>query len=163
MASEMIKFGGNQLLEEIYRLIMEIWEKESMLEEWNLSLIYPIHKKGNKLECGNYRGISLLNIGYKIMSAIVYERLRPLVERIVELYQCGFMAGRSTPDQVFAIRQILEKTREFQIETHHLFDFKTAYDCTIRERLFEVMKDFDIPRKLIKLCRMTMKDTMCGG
>jgi hypothetical protein len=37
--------------------------------------------------------------------------------------------AKSTTDQLFALRQILEKCNEFNITTHHLFiDFKAAYD-----------------------------------
>jgi hypothetical protein len=39
----------------------------------------------------------------------------------VQHYQAGFQSGKSTTDQLFALRQILEKCNEFNITTHHLF------------------------------------------
>jgi hypothetical protein len=46
----------------------------------------------------------------------------------------------------------LEKTKEFGIETYHLsIDFKSAYDTTKREQLYNTMSEFNIPNKLIRL------------
>jgi hypothetical protein len=54
----------------------------------------------------------------------------------------------------------LEKTKEFSIETHHLFiDFRSAYDAIKREQLYNAMSEFHIPNKLIRLTRMTMENT----
>ena len=123
-------------------------------------MITPIYKKGDKKECKNYRGISVLNAAYKILSFILCERLKPYLKDIIGDYQCGFRPGKSTSDQMFTLRQILEKTREFQIDTHHLFiDFKQAYDCIIRDELYSAMRELGIPTRLILLCQMTLADS----
>lgn len=58
------------------------------------------------------------------------------------------------------IRQILEKCHEYQIELHHLFiDYKQAYDSINRRRMVEVMTEFGIPEKLVKLTKMTLEGT----
>jgi sorting nexin-29 len=49
------------MLERIFDLILQIWEQERMLEEWEIGVICPIFKKGDRRECSNYRGITLLN------------------------------------------------------------------------------------------------------
>lgn len=123
-------------------------------------MITPIYKKGDKKECKNFRGISVLNTAYKILSFILCERLKPYLINIIGDYQCGFRPGKSTTDQIFTLRQILEKTREFQIDTHHLFiDFKQAYDSIIRDELYTAMNQLGIPKRLILLCQMTLADT----
>jgi hypothetical protein len=39
----------------------------------------------------------------------------------------GFQSGKSTTDRLFAMRKIIEKGNEFNIQTHHIFiDFKAA-------------------------------------
>jgi hypothetical protein len=85
------------------------------------SVIVPIYKKGDKTDCNNYRGISLLSTAYKILSNILLARLTPYVDEIIGDHQCGFCRNRSTMDQIFYIRQILEKKCEYNGTVHQLF------------------------------------------
>ena len=54
--AELIKVGGTTLCLEIHKLITAIWKREKLPEEWKESIIVPIHKKGDKTDCNNYRG-----------------------------------------------------------------------------------------------------------
>jgi hypothetical protein len=42
-----------------------------MPDDWSTAIFCPIYKKGNKIECKNYRGISVLSTPYKILAKIV--------------------------------------------------------------------------------------------
>jgi hypothetical protein len=96
-----------------------------------------MYEKGDKLDCENYRGICFLNVTYKVFAKILYDRLLPHANVAVQHYQAGFQSGKSTTDQLFALRQILEKCIEFNITTHHLFiDFKAAHDTIIRNEVY---------------------------
>jgi len=106
-------------------------------QEWNESIAVPIYKMGDKTDCSNYRGISLLPTAYKILSNILISRLTPYVDEITGDHQCGFRRNRSSTNQIFCIRQILDKKWEYHGTVHLLFtDFEKAYDleqkyCTI--------------------------------
>ena len=105
----MIKTGCRTIGSEIHQLIHSIWNKEELPEEWKVSIIVLIYKKGGKTDCSNYKGISLLSTMYKILSNILLSRLTPYAEEIIGNHQCGFRRDRSTADHIFCIRQILEK------------------------------------------------------
>ena len=107
--AELIKEGGRTIRYQIHKLIVSIWNKEELPEEWKESIIVPVYKKGDKTDCNNYRGISLLPTRYKILSNILLSRLTPYAEEIIGDHQCGFRHNRSTTDHLFCIRQILEK------------------------------------------------------
>jgi hypothetical protein len=59
--AELIQAGGKILLSEIHKLINSVWNKEELPDQWKESINVPIHKKGDKTDCNNYRGISLLS------------------------------------------------------------------------------------------------------
>ena len=107
--AELIQAEGRTIYLEIHKLIISIWKKEKLPEEWKESIIVPIHKKGVKTDCNNYRGISLLPATYKILSNILLSRLIPYAKEIIGDHQCVFRRNRSTIDHIFCICQILEK------------------------------------------------------
>ena len=85
--AELIKAGHSSIHYQIHKLIVSIWNKEELPKK---SIIVPIHKKGDKTDCNNNRGISLLPTTYKILSNILLSRLTPYTEEIIGDHQCGF-------------------------------------------------------------------------
>jgi hypothetical protein len=66
-----------------------------MPDQWKESIIVPVHKTGDKTDCNNYCGISLLSTSYKILSNILLSRLSPYIDEIIVDHQCGFRRNRS--------------------------------------------------------------------
>jgi hypothetical protein len=71
-----------------------------------MTIIVPVHNKGDKTDCNNYRWISMLN---------------QYINEIIGDHQCGFQLNRSATDQILRIRQILEKKRDCNGKVHQLF------------------------------------------
>jgi hypothetical protein len=97
--AELIKAGG-ETYSQIHKLIFSIWNKEELPQQWKESIIVPIYEKGDKTDCNNYRGISVLSTTYKILSNILLARLTPYVSEIFGDRQCGFRRNRSTMDEI---------------------------------------------------------------
>ena len=106
---ELIKYGGKEMHYFMFRICQKIWKDEHLPTTWNEAVIIPLHKKGDKTKCENYRGISLLNSAYKVFAKILLNRLTPYVEENLGRYQCGFRKGRSTTEQLSVIGQLIEK------------------------------------------------------
>ena len=102
--AELIKQSGTELKTRIHRLIMKIWEEETVQTEWTEGIICPMYKKRARMICSTYRPITLLNVVYKMFSILINNRLPKMVERKLEDCQMGFRPNRSTIDNIFTVR-----------------------------------------------------------
>jgi len=93
---------------EIHKLITSIWKKEKLPEEWKESIIVPIHKKGDKRDCNNYIGVSLLPTTYKILSNILLSRLILYTKEIVRIINVDF----ETTDQLIIYTAFIKYLRK---------------------------------------------------
>ena len=75
-------------VEALLRLFREIFKHKVIPMEWKHSAIIPEHKKKDKLDCSNYRGISLLCHSSKIFSSIILQRIKGRTEEILAEAQC---------------------------------------------------------------------------
>jgi sorting nexin-29 len=158
----LLKYGSQEFIQILQKLLELTWRKESIPNEWRNRIICPLHKRGDPLQCINYRGMTLLNTTYKVFSKILYAKLLPYAEKVLGNYKSGFQRGKSTLDLIHTLKQILEKTGELSIETHHLFiNFSSAYDSINRYQLFAAMEEFRIPDKLVRLGKATMENSQC--
>ena len=81
----------------------------------------------------------LLSIPGKLFAMILLERIRPIFHNHRRSERAGFTAGRSTTEHIFAIRQIIEKSKEFNKSTYIAFiDFKAAFDSVSRDSLWKI-------------------------
>jgi hypothetical protein len=63
-------------------------------------------------------------------------------------------------DQISCIRQILGKKWECSDTVHQLFiDFKKAYDSVRRVVLYNILIEFGIPMKSVRLIKMCLNGT----
>jgi hypothetical protein len=110
-----------------------IWNKEELPHQWKESIVVPVHKKGDKTECSNSQGTSLLSTSYKVLSNILLSRLIPYADEIIGDHRYGLRRNRSTTDQILYIRQILEKKWEYNGTVLQLFiDVRKAGDSVKR-------------------------------
>ena len=129
----------------------------SMPVEWSTSTTIPIYKKGDPLNCENYRPVRLLCHAMKIYERVLERRLR---ERIsITKNQCGFVKGVSTTDAIFALSQTLEKYREKKRKVHLTFiDLKSAFDSVSRELIVHGLRDHGVEESLINAVMLTYYD-----
>lgn len=124
-----------------------------MLASWRFPIakIITLYKnKGDKGDCNNYRGISLLSVLGKVFSRILLVRLQKLAARVYPESQCGFRSGRSTTDMVFTVRQVQEKCREQNKPLHMAFvDLTKAFNMVSREGLFATLQKLGCPPTLL--------------
>jgi hypothetical protein len=151
-----VKNCGSNLVDALHEVIQQAWTSVTLPRSWTEGVLCPVYKKGAKLDCKNYQGICLLNVTYKVFAKNLYDHLLSNDNAAVQHYQTGLQSGKSTTDQLFALHQILEKSNEFNITTHHPFkDFKAAYDTITSNEVYADMSELNFPTKLIRLPKTT--------
>ncbi|KAK4309301.1 hypothetical protein Pmani_019063 [Petrolisthes manimaculis] len=152
--SEIYKHAGEQIklkLLELFNICLYIGV---VPQEFKDTLIVTIYKNGDKTNCGNYRGISLLCTAGKIFSKLLLNRLKTLAERVLPESQSGFRSNRSTQDMIFCIRQVQEKSAEQDRDLFLVFfDFKKAFDMVRREMLWKVLAILGCPPKFVQIAK----------
>ena len=90
------------------------------------------------MACSNYRGITLLPVAEKLFASILITRAQPALNRTRRPQQAGFRPNRSTTEQMFAVRNLVEKANEFRRSTKiflGFIDLKAAFDSVRRPSL----------------------------
>ena len=151
--AEVWKHGGDNLFSRLHQLITNAWEVGSVPQAWKDASIVTIYKKGDRTDCGNNRGISLLSVAGKIFARILLNRLSThITPEVVPEIQCGFRGNRSTVDMIFCFRQLQEKCIEQDRPLYMVFvDFSKAFDTVGRTRLWQLPRKYGCPEKFTTL------------
>ena len=112
------------------------------------AVIVSLYKnKGEKSDCSNYRGVTLLSSAGTILARVLLDTLIPAIaEEVLPESQCGFRANRGTTDMIFVLRQIQEKCREQHMVLYAAFmDLMKAFDTVSREGLWRILGKLGCP------------------
>lgn len=138
------------------KMFNDFWRVERVPAEWGRAIVCPVFKKGDRGDCSNYRGISLLPHAMKLYERILEKRLRTEVEDKLNEAQYGFRPGRGTTDLIFSLKMMIEKSWEWDREMYVAFvDLEKAFDSVPRVKLWETLEDryYQIEPKLIRVIR----------
>ena len=132
-----LKNGGEKLCEALLGLFNRCLLSGTVPQDFRDALIVTIYKrKGDRAECGNHRGISL----------IVLNRLKFISGEVLPESQCGFRAGRSTSDMIFTLEQHKPLYVVF-------VDFIKAFDTVDRTTLWTILEIYGCPDKLVNIIK----------
>lgn len=115
-------------------------------------MIYPLHKAGELEQVKNYRGIALLNVGYKLLAGILASRLSTWIEReeIFKESQAGFRRARGTRDHVFTLNALMGK--ELAVKGGKVYlafiDLRAAFDKVDRGMLEERLEELKVGARM---------------
>jgi hypothetical protein len=149
--SELHKYAPKQFKHRLLKFLNSIYSNKSTPNEWRNAIVISVFKKGNKQDPINYRGSSILSTCYKIYSKILNKKLQKYSERFISEGQNGFRIRRSCTDATFCLKLLIEKRREYNLDTHLLFlDYEKAFDSVQRQILFNILEAINIPDKLLQ-------------
>ena len=155
--SELFKItlnGDPALRRRLLDIVVRIWRGGEVPQQWKDAIIMVLHKKKDRTECGNYRGISLVAHAGKILLKIIARRLSEYCERVGILpeEQSSFRPNHSTTFMMFVIRRLQELARKKRIPLY-VIDLTKAYDSVDRTLLWTVLAHFGVPQIMISVIR----------
>ena len=161
IVTKMLKHGGEILVDKLLTLYNKMIELRETPTQMRLSEIVTLFKKGDLLDCGNYRPITLLSHLYKLLMQIIYNRVSNTLAAALPKSQAAYQKGRNTIEQIQSIQQIIEKSREFNRPLVTCFiDFTKAFDSVKQSRLWHALNDYtDLDPSYINLLRTLYSDS----
>ena len=121
-------------------------------------IIVPLPKKGNLSDCNNWQGITLLSVPGKVFACVVLERIQKAVDTNLRQEQAGFRPGRSCNDQIFTLRQIIEKATAWRKPVMiNFINFMKAFDCIHRLSLWSILQQYGIPEGIVTIVQNLYK------
>lgn len=137
-------------MQHLTKLLKKIFDHQRIPDEWRTSITILLFKKGDKKLPENYRGINLLNSTLKLTTKIITNKIGSIITLSDE--QQGFRSGRSCTDAVFVIRQIVEKSIEYNRPAYMCFiDLQKAFDRVKLGDVVHLLYSRRVPFNLIKV------------
>ena len=117
------------------KLINLSFETRIFPDALKLARIIPIFKKGDLLQCNNYRSVSLRSNISKVMEKFAHQRLYISLENNNVLYDKQ-LSFRNKPSTMYALIKITEKIREVLNKKNFacgiFIDLQKAFDTIVR-------------------------------
>ncbi|KAG0718623.1 Transient receptor potential channel pyrexia [Chionoecetes opilio] len=110
ISAELLKHGGEAMIRGLHAVLTVVWQSGTIPPDWKRGLVVPIWKgKGDRQDCNNYRGITLLSVPGKVLAHLLLARIRSHLLKHQRPQQSGFTPGKSTTDRILALRFLVER------------------------------------------------------
>ena len=134
--------------------------ENTILDDWRKSMIISIPKKGNSTALDNQRGIAKTCSSAKLFNKVLLSRLKPIIDPQLSQCQSGFCAGRSTTEQVMALRCLIDNCRVTNMTASLVFvNFQKAFDTLHRSSIPVILSQYNVPNCLISDIIQMYSDT----
>ena len=153
LINEFYKHSSEVITPFLVRFFNHIFDRGVFPTEWSLSILQPLHKKGNFNDPDNYRGISLLNVCSKLYSYVLNRRISNWVEEnnVLGEEQAGYRCNRSPIEHIFTLYAMISKQLVKHKKLYVAFiDFKKAFDGITRAKLWIVLRKYGIDGKMLR-------------
>lgn len=161
---ELIKEGGEVLLEVARSLFRNIFREELVPKSWADSRVTLLHKGGHKSkkDLKNYRPIALTNTWGKVFCNLLYGKMSGVAEKmgILGENQNGFRKDRRGSDNLFILGEIIEKSLKDREKVYLAFlDIEKAYDRVNRGILWELLEHLGFGSKAVNILKSLYQNT----
>ena len=134
--------------------------KQSTIKKETKGYILSFPKKGDLGITKKYRSITLTSMAVSVYNALLLNRIKPGIEKILWKNQNDFQRNQSTTSLRLTTRRIIDEIRAKCLEaTLLLEDFSKAFDSIHRRKMEQILLGYDLPQKVITAIMMFYKNT----
>ena len=170
ISNEMIKAGQSAFIAPLCKIFNLILTSGQYPAKWTKGKILPLHKKGDRNDPANFRGITLSSCLGKLFNSILNTRLTTFLEEnnLIPIEQIGFKKNHRTFDHLFIVRNLMEKYKKNKKPLYLCFiDFRKAFDTVWHAGLLFKLASAGISSKfyaIIKSMYLNVQLTVqCGN
>lgn len=145
--AETLKAIYKEIATPLCYIINNVMESGICPIEFKITVIKPLHKKGDKTLPSNYRPISLVTNYAKIFEKIIKIRLKLFLEKhkIIADNQFGFQSGKSAEGAIASLTQkMYEAIDNSQPAIGVFLDLAKAFDTVDHQQLLGSLEDVGI-------------------
>ena len=105
-------------------------------------------------------GITLLSAPGKVFARVLLNRMQDAVGRLLRQQQASFGRGKSCTDQIFTLRQIIEKVTEGRRPVIvNFIDFCKAFDSIHRPAMWKILQQYGLPTKIVTVIQKLYEES----
>jgi hypothetical protein len=117
----------------------------------NSSFLALIPKDEGAVRFGSFQPISLCNMGYKLITKIIANRLKKILPSIIPENQGRFIKGRQLVDNIILVQEVLHSSNQIKEKGMIIkLDLTNDFDRVRHNFLFKVMEKFSFAPEFIR-------------
>ncbi|KAK3526232.1 hypothetical protein QTP70_018273, partial [Hemibagrus guttatus] len=156
---EFYKFFWKELGEDLLEVLEESCRERCLPLSSRRAVITLLPKKGDLQDIKNWRPVSLLCTDYKVMSKALANRLRDIMDSVIQTDQTYCVPNRSIIDNVSLIRDILDISRSLAVDLGLIsLDQEKAFDRVEHQYLWKTLEAFGLSPSLIAMMKVLCQD-----
>jgi exonuclease III len=151
ITTEFYKLFWNNIKTHFTRSVNFSYQTKQLTELQSQGLITLLPKPEKDLTLlSNWRPICLLNIDFKIATKAIANRIKKVLNTIIDSSQTGFIKGRYIGENVRLICEIMDYTDDTNNPGILFFsDFEKAFDTIDHDYMFQCLRHFKFGEDLI--------------
>ena len=138
--NEFLISGKESLLQPLCIIFNRIFTSHTYPSMWSINFLRPVHKRDDRKDPDNYRGIAVGSCLGKLYSYVLLNRLELHIKEhdLIKNNQIGFMKGKQPADHMFVLKSLVDNIVKYKKKRMYaaFVDFKKAYDTINRGKLF---------------------------
>ena len=87
LPAELFQILKDDAVKVLHLICQQVWKTQQWPQDWKMSVLIPIPKKGNAKECSNYCTIVLISHASKVVLKILQARLQQRTSENFQMYK----------------------------------------------------------------------------